>query len=232
MTDRRSQLLWLAYLTVGALGLACGKPAADPPTTSAAPSASASSARCLASTANRRPAGWVEAGSVTVTFGAGKAPKALELRDAAGKVVATEPVAAGQEDVREALRRATCRLGGVVAFVDEKSEKDAPVLTIAVLKPPKEDEGADLARVCKEPSWAALGVDASGGLDESQKMRVASQLLEESLTSPKWRGWLFDMNAELEAGSDATYGAIKKKHAVTLRAAAPKDCWFLAGLER
>jgi hypothetical protein len=100
-------------------------------------------------------------------------------------------------------------------------------MTVAVVKPAREDEGADLAALCKEPP-------APAGTDDAQRRRIAVEHHERHLTTARWRDWLFDLSAKLRNSDDAGRAAIRASHADALSAAAKKasieDCWFASSL--
>lgn len=235
--DLRARLAPLAVLVLAACG---GKPAQSPESATASPAKSAettqakpeastpaapaSKGRCVGAVSKKAPAGWVEVGSVSATIEADRLVK-LELKDSAGKVVATESPGADKVAGRKAIADAPCKLGGVLLVVPAKEQPGLTVLK--VYKPAKEDEAGDVATMCTMPS------DIPADFDESQRVRVAVAIFEERLTSPRWRTWLADMTAELAAASDdAGAIAIKRKRAPELKSAAKGDCWFAAQLAR
>jgi hypothetical protein len=200
------------------------------PSSSAAPAASATAApkteRCNAALARKRPAGWKDSGTLTVTI-ADDRPTRIAVADASGKSLGEQAVEAQKpEDARRALREAVCRAGGVVGVLEGKPPKSGTA-TIAVVRPAKEDEAGDVAMLCKEPA----GMPAD--LDAGQKMRVAFETYDEQLTSAKWRGWLHDMSEEMEREGDAGRATVRKKYGATLESApgAPKPCWFASRLK-
>lgn len=230
--DSMKMLGLAAALWAGAL-LACGGGAGPAKTPAAAQSTETShasaSGKCTATTAEKAPAGWVQAGSLVVHVNAGS-PASLELKDATGKVVATETLPAAKKDAREPIRLAVCKTGGVLGVVQGgKPAPDATSVTLLTYKPAKEDEAGDVALLCTMPG------DIPPDFDESQRMRVAAMMFEERLSSPKWRIWLSDMGAKLRDASDTDAMAIKRKHGTELQGAAGPDrraCWFAAQLAR
>lgn len=199
-----------------ASGAPSAAPASSAPAT-AEPDAGAPSGRCLASLARKRPAGWRDSGTLTVTL----------VDDHPTKIGDQAIQAQTAEDARRALRDAVCRAGGVLGVLEGKPPKNG-VATIAVVVPAKEDEAADVALLCKEPKGMPRD------LDDPQRLRIAFETYSEQLSSTKWRGWLFDMTDELAHADDAARRAIRKKYAATLKKApgASASCWFAAGLER
>jgi hypothetical protein len=82
--------------------------------------------------------------------------------------------------------------------------------------------------LCNQP--AVITAD----FDDSQKRRVAVELYEESLTSKRWRGWLFDMSTKMRKADDASRAALFKAKADELDAAhgKNKECWFASALRK
>lgn len=220
---RSTAALALAVSLVACGGSSTPKSGADAPTTSGA--ARSSPDACLAAVTNKTPAGWSQVGTVVVAI-EGDKPKTIEIKDAAGKVTSTEPAPATPKEMREATRLATCKAGGYLAVIVGAPPKGAASMTLAVLKPAREDEAGDVAVMCKEPS------EIPADFDPAQKLVVAAQLFEERLTSSKWRGWLLGMTGELRAADDAARVAIKKKHGAALADAAKGSCWFATQLTR
>ncbi len=241
--SHRSRLAPLAVVLLAA-STACaacgGKPAEAPnggapapakttETTQAKPEASApaspaSKGRCVGAVSKKVPAGWVEVGAVAATIEGDRLVK-LELKDASGKVVATETPGADKVAGRKAIADAPCKLGGVLLVVPAKEQPG--LTTLKVYKPAKEDEAGDVALMCTNPA------EIPADFDDSQRARVAVALFEERLTSSRWRAWLADMSAELAAASDeAGWIAIKRKRAPELKSAAKGDCWFATQLAR
>ncbi len=209
---------------------ACGggappaKSGGDVPTTET--SHASAPGKCTATTSEKAPAGWVQAGSLVVSVAAGK-PTTLDVKDASGKVLGSETLPAAKNDAREPIRLAVCKTGGVLGVVQGgKPAPDATSVTLLTYKPAKEDETADVAMLCVMPG------DIPPDFDESQRMRVAAMMFEERLTSPRWRTWLFDMSAELRDAGDAAAVAIKRKHGTELQGAAKGSCWFATQLSR
>jgi hypothetical protein len=180
--------------------------------------------RCVGAVGKEVPAGWLEAGSVVATV-AGNSLVKLVLKDSRGEVVATETLAGDRAAGRKAIADAPCKVGGVLLVVPAKEQEGET--TMRIYKPEKADEPGDVAQMCTMPSE----IDES--FDESQRARVAVAIFEQRLTSPRWRAWLADMSAELEATSDeSAMTAIKRKRGAELQAVGKRDCWFAAQLAR
>jgi hypothetical protein len=212
------------------LQVACGGPAQAPSaaeTSAAETSASAdpsAKGRCVGAIGKESPPGWLEVGSVVATVAGDRLVK-LVLKDARGEVVATETPQAGKAAGRKAIADAPCKVGGVLLVVPAKEQEGDT--TMRIYKPAKEDEPGDVAQMCTMPS------EIPESFDESQRARVAVAIFEERLTSPRWRAWLADMSAELEATSDdSAMVAIKRKRGAELQAAGKRDCWFASQLAR
>lgn len=222
--------LGLAAVVLALSVPACGgsappaKSGGDTPSTETSHASAAG--KCTATTSEKVPAGWVQAGSLVVHVNAG-APGTLEVKDAAGSVLATETLPAAKKDAREPIRLAVCKTGGVLGVIQGgKPDPGATSVTLLTYKPAKEDEAGDVALLCTMPG------DIPADFDESQRMRVAAMIYEERLTSPKWRTWLTGMGAELRDAADTDAMAIKRKHGTELQGAAKGACWFATQLSR
>lgn len=216
---------------------ACGAPPRAEPAAPPAPTAAKADdgERCLATTARRRPAGWIESGKIVVAVKDGQ-PTAFEAHDASGKVVASKAAPANGEAARALLVSLTCQLGGLVAtFEGDPPKQGVATATLPVLKPRAPDERADLATMCKPPEGLPTGPD---GPDELQEVRIAFDVYQESLTTPKWRGWLVDLlEASRKATDDAARLKVRKAKSDELKAAAGAAkiggaCWFAEGIAR
>jgi hypothetical protein len=89
---------------------------------------------------------------------------------------------------------AACSIGGDVLFLTNADAEKTGVAELAVLRYTKPDPKADLAQICapfssiKNPR-TGKAIDEKD-IDPSQKARIRAQWLEETMTSPEWRGWL------------------------------------------
>lgn len=215
--------------------VACGGAAAPSPTAPAPTTAPAESARCLGTSARHRPAGWVESGKIVVALKDGQ-PTSFEAHDANGKVVASKAAPSEGEAARAMLSALTCQVGGLVAlFEGEPPKHGVTTVTLPVLKPRAADEKLDLATMCKPPEGLPTGPN---GPDEFQKVRIAFDVYQESLTTPKWRAWLVDLlDASRKATDDTARLKVRKAKSDELKAAATSvgvasPCWFAEGIAR
>ena len=213
MIESRKVVLLLA-LALMACGSTTPPPAASP-TTSAAPSGptSAAQGRCLATMVKKRPSsGWVEAGQVILTLQAGQVTR-VEVRDAKGRVVESGPLAKESD-----LLIKPCTVNGYLAVAEGELAMDGTA-TMTVLRPIAESESGDVAFLCKKPAE----LNADGFL-----WRSATNLLEERLTSRRWRSWVFELDEQLIPHTAATDQA-KRTKADELDAAAKAagiaSCW-------
>jgi hypothetical protein len=182
----------------------------------------------VASFTNKRPAGWVDAGKLVLTI-KDKMPVAYAVLDASGKKVDSGDIdpKLGARKAVDATVEKTCKVGGVLVVYDSNPGPETTSMTGAIIKPAKEDEAADLAALCKMPSII------TADFDDAQKLVVAAQAYEESLTSSKWRSWLRDMSTKLRKADDAARPGIKSSKADELEAASKsKDCWFAVSLKK
>jgi hypothetical protein len=217
----------ISVLCVSFVLFACGGSGANAPAspTGGTATAATESGPCTAAFAKERPAGWVDSGKLVIQMKEDM-PTGFELADVAGKKVDSGPIS--EKSARKAidvLMEKACKVGGVLVVYDATA--DGP-MTASIVKPAHEDEAADLAALCKMPSSVAAD------LDDAQKRRVAQEAYEGSLSSRKWRGWLFDMtNKARKEEGDAARGAIRKVKADELDGAAKtKDCWFATTLRK
>jgi hypothetical protein len=212
-------VLGLSLFSVACGACGAAPPAAGPSSSGAAP---APAGPCHATFSSERPAGWVEVGKLVITV-KDSMPTSYELRDASGaKVDAGEVTLKGARAAGDFVAQKSCAIGGVLAVYGAKPSADGPMV-VTVVKPAREDEGADLAALCKEPP-------APAGVDDAQRRAIAGEFYERHLTTPKWRDWLFDMNAKVRKSDPAGWPAVRAEHADALSAAAKKasidDCWF------
>lgn len=225
-------------LAVLVLALGCGgivKPADESvspvgstaPRASASPSPSAPKERCLATmtTKGRRP-GWVDAGKLTITT-ADKKTSSAELRDASGHVVTRPSAPSDAGAFKTWMAESVCAVGGYVLVLDgaavQAAEKGGKTtLEGVVVRPGKDDEAADLATLCAEPKLA-LPADAP----PLKRFVAATEEYGETLTSKRWRGWLF---TTMGYGSFDVAPPPKAHQADELDAAAKQanlgTCWF------
>jgi hypothetical protein len=169
---------------------------------------------------------WPQVGALLVTMQGGK-PVTAELRNGTGQVLDTLKIGPGL-DSRAILEQATCRLGGVLYEVPAGKPVDGPV-ELKVLRAASPNEAEDLRRICSQP-------DMPEGFDPSQQARVAVEIFQETLTSPKWRTWLHQLKTEIRgAADDAAAAGIRHKYgadlASTANAGGRQDCWFAARLQ-
>lgn len=181
--------------------------------------------------AKKRPPGWVDTGVLVVRVVDGR-PTSLDVRDASGKSLGSQPVAADATGpaAREAIAAATCRAGAVLAISPAEPPKSGDV-QLALVKPAKEDEPGDLGMLCTQPA------EITPDFDPSQRVVIAAAGYEERLTSARWRGWLFSIRASLRtASTDADRVTIRRKGGADLSAAAKSQgtasCWFATELSR
>jgi hypothetical protein len=217
----------LIALGLSMSALACGgaPPAAGPGSSGAT---TAGAGACHATFTDERPAGWVEVGKLVITV-KDSMPTSYELRDASGaKVDAGDVTKKGARAAGDFVAQKSCAIGGVLAVYGAKPAADGEMV-VAVVKPAREDEGADLAALCKEPP-------APAGTDDDQRRRIAVEFYERHLTTTRWRDWLFELSAKLRKSDDAGRTAIRASHAEALTAAAKKasveDCWFASSLRK
>jgi hypothetical protein len=200
------------------------------PLPSDSPRAAEAPGRCVPALVHRTPAGWITAGKLTLTSQGGK-PVSLEARDASGAVVVPKrALPEATADAMKAMLGAICAAGAVVAVVPRPKPPPDGSADLALLRPGAPNEAADVTALCTEPE---LGSD----LDDSQKVRVAVQVYEETLTSPKWRGWLLDFHEEMMRleDRDRAVALRRAKGAELTSMAAPNgatDCWFARMLAR
>ena len=148
--------------------------------------------------------------------------------DAGGGVVTTRPAPKNKSDARAALEELTCRLGGVLAALEGAdaagASRGAATASFVVLAPAVVDEKADLLTLCAQPEEQTAG----------PKPRLTFDQLEQRLTSPRWRGWLFDLADEHErtTGSDRMMLHWRKADELgdAARRAGVGRCWFEAQL--
>ena len=142
----------------------------------------------------------------------------IEARDTRGESKAKYPCNAKNDKELLALsRKATCDLGGDVFYM-ETEPANATAFDFHVGRYRTRDESADLALVCAPLS--TLRAPRSGDtidvskLDASQLARVRAAVLEESLTTPHWRRWLFELDQEgkREASIKTLREAVKAAH--------------------
>jgi hypothetical protein len=160
-------------------------------------------------------------------------PASVDVRDASGKSLGSQAVAADATGpaARQAIAAATCRAGGVLAITPGAEPPKNGDLQLSLVKPAKEDEPGDLGMLCTKP------LEVTSDFDPSQRVVIAAAIYEERLTSARWRGWLFSTRASLhEASTDADRVTIRRKSAADLAAAAKSagtaTCWFATELSR
>lgn len=225
----------------------CGGSAPPPgsattPTSKTADSASStsstpSSGPCTATVVSKKDPSWQRVGTARIQL-AGESIQRIEVVDAGGKAVPTDNAPKDRSgDFKRWIRSATCRVGGLYAWIDPGSEKAAanapnPKLELELYKPAKDDEGRDLGSLCTRPA----AIDAAGsGLDPAQETMIAAAFYEESLTSQRWRAWFQSMDEELQKASDAKATAhIRASRGDELdraaKAAGKTTCWFATAL--
>lgn len=97
--------------------------------------------------------GWKKTGQVALTMAQGK-PVSMEARSLSGAALETYPLAGLEpQKIRLLVAQAICRAGGVMAIESDpsKPENKDGVTMIDALVPEKEDEHADLERMCAIP---------------------------------------------------------------------------------
>jgi hypothetical protein len=172
----------------------------------------------------RKADAWADAGRIVVAMRDEK-PLTLELHDASGKVVGTQDAPLGNAEGRDAIAQLACRIDGVLMLADGKPPATG-TFTIRVLKPATPDEAGDLKRMC------AGAPPTAQGIDDSMTLTVADATYTETLTSPKWRGWYFQMRRGIHtAQDDAARAKLRSAAAAELRAA-DANCWFARALEQ
>ena len=205
----------LLVAAVAACGGAAPAPAAPAaaasPGLDAAPGAPAGP--CVAAMIEVRPKAPVEeVGTMNVR---GLAPDCrIEAKGKGGAVTKTPIDCKGGKDVRDAMQKAVCSLGGDVFWLAGAAPSDAnPVADFSVGRYTKPDEAADLKLVCAP--FAALPLPDGktldpSSLDDSQRAHVRVMILEQTLTSRKWRLWLHDFPNARDAAIATLRDAAKK----------------------
>ncbi len=225
-----------------ALPLACGGAPALPSVPSVPPSPTAASPKdapasppssepCDASFAKKKPAGWVDVGTLVVQV-KDDMPTGWELKDASGKKVDGGDISVkSARAAADMVSQKICRVGGVLAVYDEKAPQSGSMSAV-VVKPAKEDEAGDVATMCKPLSEEIMKIKP----DESQQLRIAIQVYEESLTSKKWRGWVRDWAQKMRKADPTAAPGLRKSQGQELETAAKgagiKSCWFATSLAR
>jgi hypothetical protein len=206
----------LAFVLVAGCRASGAAPADDP---TPAPT------ECTASYGTTLPEGWVDTGAALhVTLKAGK-PTGAEAHSADGKVRPVPLPAEGREKQWDAIVQEICRLGGLYGAVDPVvAKKNEGTLIVRVLKPSAPSEKADLALFCADPPDPRL---APGKFDPAMMPTMATLILAELLTTPRWRSWIVAQKRRLLTAEEPARDKIYAEMVAELRAAgAPEDCWF------
>lgn len=167
---------------------------------STSPATSGATENCYAAMAltERRPEGWVVAGTMVVTSRGGHAVS-VELRDAAGRVVESGALAKESD-----LLSKPCKVGGVLLFAERPPAADG-ASTLVLLRPSVEDPSADVVSLCTKPEGLPLGDD--GGFHWA----FARDTYAERLTSTRWRKWLFELDEDLRRDKPTAERAKRQK---------------------
>ena len=193
--------LRLAILPLFALA-GCGSapaPAAPPATpASTAASTAPASVECLpvelrSKPLGQRPPSVEEVGTLVMQA---KPTCTLEVHDAAGVAKGTRPCPPDNDlRILDVVNGAVCELGGELAWMDSAGKKDG-LAVIHAGRYAKHDEAADLALICAPFATVAqrsrVHVDSP---DPFQKAAIRGDVLEASLTSPRWRRWFHELFA-------------------------------------
>jgi hypothetical protein len=139
---------------------------------------------------HERPAAAQEVGTLVVQT---TPTCSIEVRDAGGAVKATHGCTSLDDKTMDLLNALECDLGGEVSWVDASAT--AAHAEVHVGRYAKHDEAADLALICAPFATVAehsrLHVQSP---DPSQKAAIRGDILEGSLTSPRWRRWLHELH--------------------------------------
>lgn len=225
-------LLVLGLVACGAAPAVVPPPAAPPSAPAPVPSEPApTTAACHGSFAKKKPAGWVEVGTLLVKV-KDEMPVGYELRDGTGKKVDEGDInVKSARAAGEAVAQKICRIDGVLAVYEEKAGAGG-TMTVSVVKPAREDEAGDVAAMCKPLSDDIMKIKP----DPSQQVRIALDVYTESLTSKKWRAWLHDGAEKVRKASEGERVAARRSLGADLEAAAKtaglKDCWFASSLKK
>jgi hypothetical protein len=118
---------------------------------------------------------------------------------------------------RPSVASALCALGGDAGWTLREPSKADPTAEIAVVRYSKPDEAGDLDVICApypelvDPS-TGKAVGMSGQPDGLQRAKIRMQVLEESLTSRKWRLWVRDFPSHRAASVAALRDAAQAAH--------------------
>jgi hypothetical protein len=218
------KLAAIASLLATVAAAACGgSPAPAAPNAPSAPNSptaptptaldAASAGPCLAAVLERRPTAPVdEVGKIIVHHVAPDC--SIEAKGKDGATTKTPVACKGGREAREAMKKAACSLGGDALWVVGAPPSEAtPIVELAVGRYTKPDEAADLKLVCAPfgtlPMPDGKTMDPSS-VDESQRARLRAMVLEENLTSRKWRMWLHDLVTAREPAVATLRDAAKK----------------------
>jgi hypothetical protein len=207
---------FLLPLVAVACGGAAPAPAPSPgtPSTTTAAQGAVPAEPCIAAMTEQRPtAPTDQVGAITVRV---QEPTCtVETKASDGTVSKASHPCADRNTMREAMRQAACKAGGDVFWLNgpPPAKGANAVVELVVGRYSKPDEGADLKLICAP--FAALPLPNGktldpNSVDESQRARIRAAVLEESLTSRKWRLWLNGFLDNREASVAALRDAAKK----------------------
>lgn len=224
----RTTGLYAPVAGLALLLLSCGSSRRDvstsasantPPT--ATPASTGGQEKCYAEPTDRRPDGWVVAGTMIVTSRARHAVS-VELRDTSGRLVESAALVEDSDVISFA-----CKVGGVLAVLEHELAVDGPS-TFTILRPSVEDASADVVSLCTKP--AELQVDSDGGFH----WMFARGVYAERLTSSRWRKWLFELDEQLHGDKVAAERAKREKgdelEAAARAAGLEASCFMLSVL--
>jgi cytochrome c2 len=141
------------------------------------------------------------------------------------QAIDTSDATGSNEEMRETMKREACKVGGVLLVAPKEPGKTDPRVALLIIRPVAPDENADLRLMCAGPPDP---LDKNDDFDPDQTRVIAAEAFSMRLTSPRWRGWLYEMREELHGAADT--GSVWRAKAAELRAAR-KDCWFAGALE-
>jgi hypothetical protein len=217
------RLLPVVLLALAGCAAADPLPAVSPAATATPEAAAETPADCSAEMTSKRPTGWLDAGTIVITFVDGKTTS-VEIRDTSGKSVSSPPIDAGTPEAsRENVRKAVCLAGGVLGVVAGKPPKSGTII-IDTLRPAKEDAAADLALLCSEPT------DMLTDADPSQKVTIARHMYGERLTSARYRGWLHHLSVAVHDENATQRSSQIAILSADAKAAGKTSCWFADSL--
>jgi hypothetical protein len=220
----------LAFATAACGGIVKPADESPSPAASTAPSATAPAVvptgPCLATmtTRGRRP-GWVDAGKLTMRT-VDKKTVSAELRDVVGRQVKRPAIPTDPGEAKTWMAESVCALGGYLLVLDPSTVKAAEkggttTLEGAVLRPAQEDEAADLKALCTEPK-----LDLPADAPPLRHFVAATEEYTESLTSRRWRGWLFTTLGYGPPGARPTKAQQADELEVAAKQAKLESCWF------